>query len=166
MSLIDWNDNNWREKENGDFIFNLETIDDKTFDITAQKWSRVIANANGGTEKSQIRKFYDKVLELEIQANKANDDEFKKKVLPFIKMLNSKVIYTQNKKHGLLSQGFVEFMQEAIKKTKDKNTFHNFKYLFEAVIGFYEKENPKKNIFYIQTNKERHDQKNNQEGRR
>lgn len=166
MALIDWNNDNWKEKENGDFIFDLDTIDDKIFDLTAQKWSRVIANANGGTEKNQIRKFYDKILELEIKSDKVNDEEFQKKVLPFIKMINSKVIYTQNKKHGLLNQAFVEFMQEAIKKTKDKNSLHNFKYLFEAIIGFYEKENPKKNIFYIKENKERYDQKNNEEGRR
>lgn len=166
MALIDWNNDNWKEKENGDFIFDLENIDEKTFDVTAQKWSRVIANTERGMEKNQLRKFYDKVLEFEEKSNKVNDDAFKKKVLPFIKMLNSKVIYAKNKQNGSVNIAFVEFMQDAIGKIQDKNTLLNFKYLYESILGFYEKENPRKNLFFIQANKEKHDQKNKQEGRR
>ena len=171
MELIDWNNKKWKEKENGDFCFDLAKITEKTFDVTAQKWSRVIANADKGVEKNQLRNFYDKVLELEEKAINSTEDEFKYKVLPFIKMLNSKVVYAKNKQQGSVNQAFVEFMSEAIKQVQDKETFANFQFLFEAIIGFYEKEYIKKrgyivdcnqSIFYIKQNYE----KNCKKGRR
>jgi CRISPR type III-A-associated protein Csm2 len=141
MSLIDWDNKNWKEKENGDFKFALANITAKTFDITAQKWAKVIANADRGVEKNQLRNFYDKVLELEEKAVNADENEFKTKVLPFVKMLNSKVVYASNKQQGAVNKAFVIFMQESLKQIDSKETFQNFKYLFEAVIGFYEKGN-------------------------
>ncbi len=165
MSLIDWDNKQWREKENGDFVFNLKQITEKTFDITAQKWALVIANADKGVEKNQLRNFYDKVLELHQKAINADEKEFKTKILPFIKMLNSKVVYASNKQQGSVNKAFVIFMQEALKKkVKDKESFTNFKYLFEAVIGFYQKENIvrqgrnvncEKSTFYIRQNYEK-----------
>ena len=64
MKPIDWDAREWRQKENNDFVFSLSTITEKTFDVTAQKWSLVIANSDRGVEKNQLRNFYDKVLEL------------------------------------------------------------------------------------------------------
>lgn len=171
MQLIDWDNTSWEQKENGDFKFDLANITAKIFDTTAQKWSRVIANADKGVEKHQLRNFYDKVLELEEKAINTSDenDEFKSKVLPFVKMLNSKVAYAKNKQQGSVNQAFVVFMNEAIRQIVDKATFGNFKFLFEAIIGFYEKESIakvgydkvkkkdivdcKKSIFFIKQNK-------------
>lgn len=169
MALIDWDNKNWKSKENGDFVFDLANITAKTFDTTAQKWSRVIANVDKGVEKNQLRNFYDKVLELEEKAiNTVDDDEFKIKVLPFIKMLNSKVVYAKNKQQGSVNQAFVEFMQEALRQINDKKSFQNFKHLFEAVIGFYEKEDKYKNIFFIKQNQEKNNKQrqHNNRGRR
>ena len=63
MELIDWDNKSWKEKENGDFIFDLANITAKIFDETAKKWALVIANADRGVEKNQLRNFYEKVLE-------------------------------------------------------------------------------------------------------
>ena len=141
MALIDWDNKGWKEKENGDFVFDLVNITAKTFDVTAEKWAKVIANADRGVEKNQLRNFYDKILELEEKAINTDDPEFKIKVLPFIKMLNSKVAYAKNKQQGAVNQAFVLFMNEGIRQIEDKKTFANFKFLFEAVIGFYQKGN-------------------------
>ena len=156
MELIDWDNKNWKQKENGDFLFDLSNITAKTFDTTAQKWALVIANArnnpwdrSGGTKKNQVRNFYDKVLELYEKAININDAEFEEKVLPFIKMLNSKVIYASNKDNGKANKAFVIFMQEALKQINNKKSFINFKYLFEAIIGFYQEENPKKRVIFL-----------------
>jgi CRISPR type III-A-associated protein Csm2 len=138
--LIDWDNRQWKEKENGDFIFDLKNITAKTFDVTAEKWSKVIANADKGVEKNQLRNFYDKVLELEEKAINADDNEFEKKVLPFIKMLNSKVTYAKNKQQGSVNEAFVIFMRESIAQIDSKESFANFRFLFEAVIGFYQKD--------------------------
>ena len=97
MKPIDWDAREWRQKENNDFVFSLSTITEKTFDVTAQKWSLVIANSDRGVEKNQLRNFYDKVLELFQKTQNATNEEFKNKILPFIKMLNSKVVYASNK---------------------------------------------------------------------
>jgi len=170
MELIDWDNKNWKQKENGDFIFDLGNITAKTFDITAEKWAKVIANADRGVEKNQLRNFYDKVLELEEKAVNADENEFKTKILPFVKMLNSKVVYASNKQQGAVNKAFVIFMQESLKQIDSKDDFQNFKYLFEAVIGFYEKEDARKGIFFIKQNKEKNDNRgqrnNNYRGRR
>jgi CRISPR type III-A-associated protein Csm2 len=160
MALIDWDNSSWREKENGDFIFNLAEITAKTFDVTAEKWSKVIVNTDRGVEKNQLRNFYDKVLELEEKAINVNDDEFKIKVLPFIKMLNSKVAYAKNKQQGSVNKAFVIFMNEAIKQVNSKDTFTNFKFLFEAVLGFFEKEDRRNNILFIRRDEENNRQNN------
>ena len=159
MALIDWDNKNWKQKENGDFIFDLANITAKTFDTTAEKWSKVIANAERGVEKNQLRNFYDKVLELEEKAINSDENEFKTKILPFVKMLNSKVVYASNKQQGSVNKAFVIFMQEALKQINSKETFQNFKYLFEAVIGFYEKGN------FLKDNRG-HNINNNNRGRR
>jgi CRISPR-associated protein Csm2 len=163
MELIDWDNKNWKQKENGDFKFDLSNITAKTFDVTAEKWSKVIVNADRGVEKNQLRNFYDKVLELEEKAINATDDEFESKVLPFIKMLNSKVAYAKNKQQGSVNEAFVIFMNEAIKQVKDKESFTNFRFLFEAILGFFEKEDKRKGIFFIKQNKERSENRNNRQ---
>ena len=99
MELIDWDNKSWKEKENGDFIFDLANITAKIFDETAKKWALVIANVDKGVEKNQLRNFYEKVLELEEKALNSTEDEFLKKVLPFVKMLNSKVAYAKSRNH-------------------------------------------------------------------
>lgn len=136
---IDWDINKWQEKEGGNFKFDLNNITDKTYDLTAQLWSLVIANEGRGVEKNQLRNFYDKVLELYQKTINVTDDEFKTNVLPFVKMLNSKVIYASNKQQGSVNKAFVKFMQYSLSQINSKKSFENFKYLFEAIIGFYQK---------------------------
>ena len=136
---IDWDINQWQEKENGNFKFNLNNITEKTYDLTAQLWSLVIANDGRGVEKNQLRNFYDKVLELYQKSINATDEEFKTKILPFVKMLNSKVVYASNKQQGSVNKAFVKFMLYALSQIDSKKSFENFKYLFESVIGFYQK---------------------------
>ena len=86
-------------------------------------------------------------MELEEKALNSTEDEFLKKVLPFVKMLNSKVAYAKNKQSSPVNIAFVEFMSESIIQVKNIETFKNFKFLFEAIIGFYEKEDFRKNNF-------------------
>ncbi len=131
---------NWQNKIEGDFIFSLKQITEKTFDITAHKWALVIANADKGVKKNQLRNFYDKVLELEEKAINTDENEFKRKVLPFVKMLKSKVAYAKNKQTSPVNKAFELFMNNAIDQIMNKEEFLNFKYLLEAIIGFYQEE--------------------------
>lgn len=130
----------WQNRIEGDFVFHLKQITEKTFDITAHKWALVIANADKGVEKNQLRNFYDKVLELEEKAVNTDENEFKLKVLPFVKMLKSKVAYAKNKQTSPVNKAFELFMNNALDQITSKEEFLNFKYLFEAIVGFYRKD--------------------------
>jgi len=138
--LIKWSKYNWKKLDT-DFLFDLGNINEKTFDVTAQKWALVIANQGRGVEKNQLRNFYDKVLELYQKSVNMETEEYKTKLLPFIKMLRSKVYYAKNKENGKVNEAFVEFMEYGLNQIdSNKKKFENFKYLFEAIMGFYMKE--------------------------
>ncbi len=101
--------------------------DPELFSATAKEWAERIER----TKKTQVRNFYDKVLELESDIKKKSFED----VLPFIKMLNSKVAYAVNRK--VASREFQEMMESCISQIDSKEKFKTFKLFFEAVIGFY-----------------------------
>ncbi|MCK9162439.1 MAG: type III-A CRISPR-associated protein Csm2 [Arcobacteraceae bacterium] len=96
------------------------------FDETAKK----IASEISKTKSTQIRNFYDYVLELYEDAKNKPFNE----VLPFVKMLNSKVAYSLTRKHA--SPEFALMIQECVKQVNDVKKLEIFKLFFEAVIGF------------------------------
>ena len=150
MKLIQWSKGRWKEMENGDFLFDLKNITPKTFDTTAQKWALVIANEGRGVEKNQLRRFYDKVLELHERAQNVSEEEFEKQILPFVKMLRSKAHHGKTRQSPTVNEAFVEFMEYGLGQIDDKKSFENFRYLFEAIMGFYIKD--KKNIEVVDPN--------------
>jgi len=101
--------------------------DNELFNKTAQYWAEKIER----TKKTQVRNFYDKVLEL-YERSKSEDWE---DIEPFVKMLNSKVAYGVSRK--VVSQEFQQMMQECINQVNNPEKLKIFKLFFEAVIGFY-----------------------------
>lgn len=99
------------------------------FDETAKE----IANKISKTKSTQIRNFYDYVLDLYEQSKIKSFNE----VLPFVKMLNSKVAYSKSRGHS--SDEFVLMMNDCIKQIDTKEKLEVFKLFFEAVIGFSKK---------------------------
>jgi CRISPR-associated protein Csm2 len=97
------------------------------FNKTAKAWAEKIER----TKKSQVRNFYDRVMELE---NDAKEKAFES-VLPFVKMLNSKVAYAQTRGHA--SKEFVDMMNQCIDQIDSSEKLRVFKLFFEAVLGFY-----------------------------
>ena len=85
------------------------------------------------TKSTQIRNFYDYVLDLNQQSKVKAFSE----VLPFVKMLNSKVAYSKSRGHS--SDEFVLMMQDCIKQVDSKEKLEIFKLFFEAVICFSKK---------------------------
>jgi CRISPR-associated protein Csm2 len=101
--------------------------DPELFNKTAEKWAQKIER----TKKTQVRNFYDKILELlEDSKNKSWDE-----VYPFVKMINSKVAYGVSRK--VVSHEFQDMMKECISQINSKDDLKIFKLFFEAVIGFY-----------------------------
>ena len=103
----------------------------KLFDEVALEWADSISR--GGMNKNQLRNFYDKVLEL--YEKSLYTENFEEEVLPFVKMLNSKVAYAVNR--GVANNDFKKMMNDCISQIKTKKDLEVFKYFFEAIVGFY-----------------------------
>ncbi|MFZ2968134.1 MAG: type III-A CRISPR-associated protein Csm2 [Sulfuricurvum sp.] len=101
--------------------------DEELFNKTAEDWAKAIEK----TKKSQLRNFYDKVLELETHSK----HEEWTNVLPFVKMLNSKVAYGVSR--SVVSREFQDMMTQCISKVNTKEDLKVFKLFFEAVLGFF-----------------------------
>lgn len=109
------------------------TQDNELFNKTAQEWAHAIEEAQTGygLKSTQLRNFYDKVLELYEKSEKEPLDE----VLPFVKMLNSKVAYALGRK--LITHNFETLMTQCINQIQTKEQLKIFKLFFEAILGFY-----------------------------
>jgi CRISPR-associated protein Csm2 len=107
------------------------TKDANLFDTTAKEWAEAIEK----TKKTQARNFYEKVLELESKAK----NESWENVLPFVKMLNSKVSYGVSRK--VVSIEFQDMMTQCISQVNTKEDLTKFKLFFEAVLGFFKGSN-------------------------
>lgn len=103
------------------------TKDAELFSQTAKKYAGSIER----TKKTQARNFYEKVLELESMSKTHEWEE----VLPFVKMLNSKVAYGVSRK--VVSFEFQEMMETCIKQVNKPEDLKVFKLFFEAVLGFF-----------------------------
>ena len=121
------------------------TKDANLFDTTAKEWAEAIEeskckNKKGKivdmkTKKTQLRNFYDKVLELEEQAAQESWEN----VLPFVKMLNSKVSYASHRE--VVNCEFSNMMTQCISQVNTKEDLTKFKLFFEAVLGFFKGSN-------------------------
>lgn len=103
--------------------------DVELFDKTAQKIADEIA-AYPSMGASQIRKFYDYILDL---CEKSETKDFSE-ILPFVKMLNSKVNYAKERKHA--NDKFAEMIKQCVAQVNSKEKLQIFKLFFEAVLGF------------------------------
>lgn len=117
----------------------FKTDDGKLVDMFSTKAEAIAKKLNDGSRKvdistTQYRKFYDKVLELNEKAQGLTKDEFNNKILPFVKMIVSKVAYSKSRRH--CGVNFEILMKESIKKVNTQEELNNFKLFLEAIIGF------------------------------
>jgi len=99
------------------------------FDATA----RGVAAACKVTTSSQMRNFYEYVLDYYDKSSRgAPFDE----ILPFIKMLNSKVAYAKARQGNKMDDAFVEMIEICVAQVENADKLRVFKLFFEAVMGF------------------------------
>lgn len=116
------------------------TKDVELFNKTADSWASKIGNGKGGVQNTQMRKFYDQVLNLQQKAKQINEKDFQSDLLPFVKMLNSKVAYASTRSSGggkIVNSEFVNMMSSCINQVGNEKDLNTFKLFFEAVIGFH-----------------------------
>jgi len=92
---------------------------------------------NGKNKINQIRSFYEKVIELQEKSEGMSDEQYKREIFPFVVMLKSKAAYAQTR--SLVSNTFVKMINQCVDEATTAKKMQNFKYFFEAVIGFYPK---------------------------
>ncbi|MDA3052864.1 type III-A CRISPR-associated protein Csm2 [Campylobacter sp. JMF_01 NE2] len=99
------------------------------FDTTAKQTAKIV-----NTSQNQMRNFYDYLLKYYEKSQ--NSDDFSE-ILPFVKMLNSKVAYANSRKHA--TNEFKEMIERCVAQVNDKKSLECFKLFFEAVLGFSKK---------------------------
>ncbi|MBF0226061.1 MAG: type III-A CRISPR-associated protein Csm2 [Desulfobacterales bacterium] len=117
-----------------------ELIEPSLFSEQAEEFAKEIANDNSNNKKfnkrTQLRKFYDEVVYLEVKSRNTNFDT----ILPFINMLVAKAAYADGRE--LISKNFFEFIKISIKEIKTKSDLKVFTNFFEAFMGFYRSYGP------------------------
>ena len=83
---------------------------------------------------TQFRQFYEKILELNDKAQGLSEEEFEVKILPFVKLLNSKVQYAKSRRN--CGERFEKMMDKSIEVVNSVEELQNFKYFLEAIIGY------------------------------
>jgi CRISPR-associated protein Csm2 len=111
----------------------------KLKELFSKKAEAIAKKLNDGSNKkdistTQFRKFYDKVLELTQKGENLEQKDFEIEVLPFLKMLKSKVAYAKTRK--TCGDKFVALMNGSIDKVNSIEELKNFKYFLESIIGF------------------------------
>jgi len=108
------------------------------FSQTAENLAKSISSADSSgrlNKRTQLRKFYDEVLRLNLQT-KANPGDWDD-ILPYVNMLIAKGAYAEGRK--LVTGEFVRFMQDSIQQIEKPEDLDVFANLFEAFMGFYKK---------------------------
>ena len=108
--------------------------DVELFSKTAQEWAQKVSK----TKSTQMRNFYDYVLKLQEKSSFKEENAFRAEILPFVKMLNSKVAYANSRK--VASNEFVEMINDCVSQVNTQKSLETFKLFFEAVLGFSKKQ--------------------------
>jgi CRISPR-associated protein Csm2 len=130
---MDYGKNNKHDVQSIAPQIKFKPLDVNLFDDVAQKWV-IHINKKKETKPAQMRNFYDYILNL---YNKVDNGEEFNNILPFVKMLNSKVHYAEARKH--VSKEFSEMIKKCVSQVDSKETLRTFKLFFEAIIGFSKK---------------------------
>ena len=129
----------WKDREKG-------VVDPFLFSTKAEDLAKKISDENKqskgqkSNKRTQIRKFYDEVIRLDMDA-KSRKDEWAN-ITPLVHMITAKAAYA-NGRDKLVSDSFLTFIRDAvnqIQEPKDLSVFANF---FEAFMGFYRLHGPK-----------------------
>lgn len=101
----------------------------------AQKWARSFVNGRPSLQTHQLRRFYNEVKSLEAKSKALGFD----RVLPLIKMLQSKVAFACPKSFGgrKVPEEFKEFIDLHVKEIKKQEDFNAFVLVFESVVGYF-----------------------------
>lgn len=118
----------WADREN-------RKVDPKLYSDKAESFARLFSSDGDSNRKhnkpTQIRKFYDEVVRLNLEARQGDWDN----IHPLVSMLSAKAAYARGR--DLVSDSFLEFVRGAVSQIETPQDLSVFSNLFEAIYGFY-----------------------------
>jgi len=125
----------WKDRD-------AKIIDPELFSKKAEAFAMEIAQDNNNfrnaNKRTQLRKFFDEIVSLNMQA-KTNPDGWHG-ILPLVHMVTAKAAYASGRK--LISDNFLKFIKESVEQVQSPEDLDIFASFFEAFIGFYRLHGP------------------------
>ncbi|MEA1967976.1 MAG: type III-A CRISPR-associated protein Csm2 [Thermodesulfobacteriota bacterium] len=120
----------WKDRANG-------TIDPTLFSTKAENFAQQIAqdnqNARSLNKRTQLRKFFDEIVSLNMEA-KTNPNGWSS-IFPLVHMVTAKAAYAKGR--NLISDNFLQFIRESVEQVEKPEDLDVFASFFESFIGFY-----------------------------
>lgn len=89
---------------------------------------------DGGITSTQIRKFYDDLLLIQKKAKMQDEESFKNKTLPLVRMTEAKIAYSVGR--GVLNKLFYDEISKYLKKIQSKEDLEIFNLFYQALIAY------------------------------
>ena len=119
-------------------------IDPELFSRRAEAFAIEIAQDNRNQKKfnkpNQVRKFFDEVVRLNMQAK--SDYNGWTGILPLVHMITAKAAYASGR--DLISKNFLNFIKDSVNQVESPEDLDVFASFFESFIGFYKLHGPDK----------------------
>lgn len=120
---------------------NKKTIRPELLDEEAKKEAKDWLDGERGNKeftKSQLRRYYNEVKNLERQLKALSDTKTGwDNVYPMVKMLKSKIAYDKNRENSKIPDAFENFIRNCVDSIKTEEDFKAFVKHFEACVGFF-----------------------------
>jgi len=121
----------WEDKDR-------QTVDPGLFSSQAERFAKKMADDHDhsrrkSNKRTQVRKFFDEVVHLDMTAKSRPDDW--PSILPLVHMMTAKAAYAKGR--GLVSDAFLEFIKQSVEQVQSPKDLSLFATFFEAFIGFY-----------------------------
>ena len=111
---------------------------DLPHDFFTEEAKKVVhAIKGGGSQKTQIRSFYNDFLSVYNEIRVLEEPELAQ-ALHKLKLILPRASYQLSRK--LIKRDFYIFLEHYIGQINSKSELENFRYFFEAIIGFYDME--------------------------
>ena len=100
----------------------------------AEELAECICENETQNKMNQIRKFYDDFVLLKAKADRVNEEQFEKTILPRIYFSIAKITYSVSRNY--LTEKFKSKIVEWIEKIDNKSDFSNFMDFYQATICY------------------------------
>ncbi|HHJ38550.1 MAG: hypothetical protein AXA67_08285 [Methylothermaceae bacteria B42] len=129
---------------------NFSDVSENLFSEIPERIAKKLGSNGSSNKPSQLRNFYNEIVMWEEKSQTKTDDEFRKEILPFLKMLKAKAAYAHGRNNknndpnkGLVDKNFLELLTYCLNQVQDKQTMSHFKLFMESFMGFYKLVRPK-----------------------